>query len=150
MERARSVFALSLLIREGPATELTVATRILSHLGLLGADERIVMLVGSEVVYLAARGVSPSTMTPYDVAALRIGDATVLAGTPPDDAERYVSALRAARGARVAAHARGQMHTAPDLEALVAGLAGRPWSEAEAGARAAGALVGAYPGGEAG
>ncbi|MGH2379335.1 MAG: hypothetical protein ACRDGT_12795, partial [Candidatus Limnocylindria bacterium] len=81
---------MTLLIREVPATELTVATRILAHLGALPADGRVALRVGSDVVYLAARGVTVEVMTPYDVAAVRFGDGAVLAGQPPKDAGRYL------------------------------------------------------------
>lgn len=135
-----------LLIREGPATELTVATRILAHFGLLGAGGRVAMVVGSDVVYVSAREATPAAMTPYDVAALLVADGSTLAGTPPEDAARYVDALRATRGARVAAVARdGSLVTTPDLATLVEGLARMPWADAEGEARGAGALVGAYP-----
>lgn len=134
------------MIREGPATELTVATRILAHLGLLAEGGRVAVLVGTEVVYLPGRGATPATMTPYDVAAVRLADGLDLAGTPPDDAERYADALRrhpAARAAAMTAH--GGVTTARDVVDLVERLAGIPWAEAEAAARAAGALVGAHP-----
>src|SRR5258708_30345466 len=93
-----------MLIREDPATELTVATRILAHAGALASDGRVAALVGTEVVYLAARGISPHTMTPYDVAAVRLGDGSVLAGEPPEDFARYLAALRTT-GSRAAAGA---------------------------------------------
>jgi hypothetical protein len=135
-----------LLIREGPATELTVATRILAHLGLLGADGRVALRVGSDVVYLAGRGVRPPTMTPYDLAAVRLADGLELAGTPPEDAAQYLVALRADRGARVAARTPdGQIVTADGVVELVERLSRLGWSDAEARARAAGGLVGAYP-----
>lgn len=135
-----------LLIREGPATELTVATRILAHLGLLAGDGRVALVVGSEVVYLAARGARAATMTPYDVAALRLGDGLGLAGDPPGDAERYLAALRADRGAGAAAlSADGAMATAGGVVALVERLSGTAWSEAEARVRSGGGLVGVYP-----
>lgn len=103
------------------------------------------LLVGSEVVYLAGRGVGVATMTPYDVAALRVSDGLELAGIPPVDATRYLDALRAAPRARaVALVAAGDLASAPDVVALVEGLTGVPWAEAEARARAAGALLGAY------
>lgn len=135
-----------LLIREGPATELTVATRILAHRGLLAPGGRVALLIGRDVVYLAGRGIAPATMTPYDVCAVLLRDGSVLSGTPPEDGGRYLDALRGARGARVAALAAdGAMETTPDLATLVAGLAQMPWPDAEGEARAAGALVGAYP-----
>lgn len=137
-----------LLIREGPATDLVVATRILAHRGALAEGGRVALRVGSDVVYLAGRAVRAATMTPYDVSAVRLADGTTLAGTPPDDVGRYLDALRAAPAARVATlTAEGQMTVTPDLEALVEGLVQMPWSAAEADARGAGALVGAYPGG---
>jgi hypothetical protein len=127
-----------------PATELTVATRILSHLGMLAPDGCVAALVGSEVVYLAARGVSVATMTPYDVCAIRLGDATVLAGTPPDDAARYLAMLRMAGSQAVAATREADVGAA-NLAALIERITGLAWDEAEARARGAGALVGAYP-----
>lgn len=139
---------LTLLIREGPATEVTVATRILAHLGLLAADGRVAMLVGSEVMYVGGRGASAATLTPYDVCALRLADGIELAGAPPAAAQRYRDALRADRSARAAALvAPDDVVTAPDVVALVERLSGAAWAEAEGQARAAGALLGAYPAG---
>jgi len=135
-----------MLIREEPATELTVATRILARAGALAPDGRVAVAVGSDVLYLAARGASPHTMTPYDVAALHVADGTVLYGDPPDDAERYRDALRRSPEARAAAlTADGTLVTAASLRACVAALLGTPWDDAESDARAAGALIGAYP-----
>lgn len=135
-----------LLIRERPATELAVATRILAHLGILAPEGRLALAVGTDLVYLAARGTSPATMTPYDVCAVLRRDGSVLAGTAPDDVARYLGALEAAAGATaVALTADGRVAAAPDLRALVEGSSGAAWPEAEASARAAGALVGAYP-----
>jgi len=68
------------LIREEPATELTVATRILAHANALAGDGRIVLLTG-EVVYLASEGISNHTMTPYDVTIVRLRDGVELFGT---------------------------------------------------------------------
>lgn len=136
-----------MLIREGPATELTVAIRILAHRGSLAPDGHVAVLVGSEVVYLPARGTRPATVTPFDMAAVRLGDGLDLAGTPPDDAERYLRALRADPGARAVALAPDGLVTAAELSALVERLVGLPWPAAEVAARAAGALVGVYPGG---
>lgn len=135
-----------LLIREVPATELTVATRILSHLGALPSGGRVALRVGSDVVYLAGRGVVTEVMTPYDVAAVRISDAAVLAGEPPEDAGRYLDSLRAAPGAMVAAaRADGTIAVAPALAPLVERLTGLGWEEALERTRARGGLVGAYP-----
>ncbi len=135
-----------MLIREEPATELTVATRILARAGALAPDGRIAAVVGSDVVYVAARASSPHTMTPYDVSALHLADGTVLFGEPPHDAERYRDALRRAPDARAAALAAdGTLLTAPSLRACVAALLGKSWDDAESEARAAGALIGAFP-----
>lgn len=123
-----------------------MAIRILTHLGLLAEGGRVAILVGSEVVYLPGRGATPATMTPYDVAAVRLTDGVDLAGTPPEDAESYVNALRADRSAGAAAlTASGEMTTAHDIVELVERLARVPWAEAEASARTSGALVGGYP-----
>ncbi len=123
-----------------------MATRILAHLGALGVDGRAALIVGGDVVYLGGRGTTAATMTPYDVSAVLLTDGSALAGTPPDDAERYVVSLRGAPGARAAALGPdGVIASAPGLLALVEGLTRTPWAEAEAAARAAGALVGAYP-----
>lgn len=137
-----------MLIREAPATELTVATRILSRAEVLADDGRLALRVGSEVVYLAARGIAAASMTPYDVAALRLADGLSLAGDPPADAERYLEALRGSAGARAAALRRdGVVVTAGSARGCVAALLGRPYDEIEAEARLTGALFGAYPAG---
>jgi hypothetical protein len=125
-----------------------VATRILAHLGLLAPEGRMGALVGSEVVYLAERGTTAATMTPYDVCALRL-DGTVLAGTPPEDADRYPSALRAG-GCGAVALTDGGLVTAPDVVGLVEKLSRMSWEAAQAQARGAGALVGVYPADAAG
>lgn len=134
-----------MLIREEPATELTVATRILAHADAVGPDGRVVLLAG-EVVYVAGSGVSNHTMTPYDIAIVRLRDGLDLFGTPPLDLGRYLDALRAHPDARAAAVAAdGTLVTADGLGALVVALLHRPWDEAEAHARSVGALIGAYP-----
>jgi len=135
-----------LLIREVPATELTVATRILAHLGALPRGGRLALRVGADVVYLAGREVLAEVMTPYDVAAVRLADATVLAGDPPGDAERYLAALRSDGSAQVAAAARdGGIVTGTALGAVVERLTGLEWGEALDRTRGLGGLVGAYP-----
>lgn len=122
-----------------------MATRILAHLGALAPGGRVASLVGSEVVYIAGRSATPATMTPYDVAAVRLRDGLDLAGSPPEDVARYLGALRTERAARaVAAVADGDLVAAADLATLVEHVARLPWAEAEGRARAAGALVGAY------
>ena len=136
-----------MLIREDPATELTVATRILSHTDALAADGRVVLLTG-EVVYVAGAGIPNRTMTPYDVTIVRLRDGLDLFGTPPADVTRYLDALRSSPGSTAAALAvDGTLVTAEGLGPLVQVLLHRPWDEAEAQAKAAGALIGAYPAG---
>jgi hypothetical protein len=133
------------LIREDPATELTVATRILVHADALPAEGRVALLTG-EVVYLAGAGTANRTMTPYDVTIVRLRDGLDLFGTPPADVARYLDALRSSPGSTAAALAAdGTLVTADGLGALVLALLHRPWAEAEAQAKAAGALIGAYP-----
>jgi len=105
-----------------------------------------VVLLTGEVVYVAGDGVSNHTMTPYDVTIVRLRDGLDLFGTPPNDLARYLDALRAHPEARAAAFAvDGTLVTADSLPSIVATLLHRPWDEAEAHARAAGALIGAYP-----
>ena len=134
-----------MLIREDPATELTVATRILAHANALAADGRVALLTG-EVVYVAGAGIANPTMTPYDVTIVRLRDGLDLFGTPPADVGRYLDALRSTSGSTAAALAAdGTLVTADGLGALVLALLHRPWAEAEAQAKAAGALIGAYP-----
>lgn len=134
-----------MLVREDPATELTVATRILAHANALAADGRVALLTG-EVVYVAGDGVSNHTMTPYDVTIVRLRDGLDLFGTPPGDIGRYLDALRARPEARAAALAAdGTLVVADGLPSVTAMLVHRPWAEAEAHAKAAGALIGAYP-----
>jgi hypothetical protein len=133
------------LIREDPATELTIATRILAHAEALSADGRVVVLTG-EVVYVAGEGIRNHTMTPYDITIVRLRDGLDLFGTPPNDIGRYLDALRAHPEARAAALAvDGTLVTADSLAGVIAAVLHRPWDEAEAHAKAAGALIGAYP-----
>lgn len=97
-------------------------------------------------MYIPGRGVAAATMTPYDIAAVRLAGGIDLAGTPPPDADRYLDALRADRTARACAlTATGEIVTAADVVELVERLAGLPWAETQGRARAAGALLGAYP-----
>jgi hypothetical protein len=133
------------LIREDPATELTVATRILARAEALAAGGRVALLTG-EVVYLAGDGIANHTMTPYDVTIVRLRDGLDLFGIPPADVARYLDALRSSAGSTAAALAAdGTLVTADGLGALVQVLVQLPWDEAEAQAKAAGALIGAYP-----
>ncbi|CAN5162167.1 hypothetical protein BH18CHL2_BH18CHL2_07300 [soil metagenome] len=135
-----------MLIREGPATELTVATRILARAGVLAPDGRIALVVGSEVVYLGAKGVPPQSMTPYDVAAVRFPGGPILYGEPPPDVHSYIDALRAAHDARAAARrSDGTIVTAASVRDCVAMLLGRRYEDLVQEARASGAMFGAYP-----
>ena len=137
-----------MLIRERPATELTVATRILAHENALAPGGRVVLLIG-EVVYAAGDGVSNHTMTPYDVTIVRLRDGLDLFGTPPADIGRYLDMLRATPEAAAAALTLdGTLVTADGLPRLIASVLHRAWDDAEAQAKAAGALIGAYPVGD--
>jgi ribulose-5-phosphate 4-epimerase/fuculose-1-phosphate aldolase len=155
--------ATTVLIREHPATELTVATRILARADALAPDGRITLRL-HDVMYVGARGVSNHTMTPYDVVSLLLADGTPLVGVPPDDVDEYVAAHRAApdagsvgRGsdgvivaasslracaATLLAHRRGELR--PDTSSLE-----RVWEELVTEARVSGALIGAFPTDEA-
>ena len=134
-----------MLIREEPATELTVATRILAHAGALAPDGRVALLTG-EVVYIAGSGVSNHTMTPYDITIIRLRDGLELHGDPPADADRYLDALRTAAPACAAARSTaGILVSAASLPSLVRALLHSPWDDALAHASASGALIGAYP-----
>ncbi len=134
-----------MLIREEPATELTVATRVLAHADRLGAAGRVVLLTG-EVVYVGGAAISNHTMTPYDVAIVRLRDGLVLVGDPPTGLARYLDALRERPAARAAALTTdGTLVTAESLHSLVAVVLDRSWDDALDHARAVGALIGAYP-----
>ena len=122
-----------------------MATRILAHADRLATAGRVVLRTG-EVVYVASAGISNHTMTPYDVAIVRLRDGIELFGDPPPDVARYLEALRGRPDARAAARAAdGALVTADSLRGLVALVLDRSWDEAEAHARAVGALIGAYP-----
>jgi len=122
-----------------------VATRILAHADRLALAGRVALVTG-EVVYVSGAGISNHTMTPYDVAIVRLRDGLELFGDPPAGLERYLEALRGLPAARAAALATDEtLVTAESLHRLVAVMLDRPWDEAEAHARAVGALIGAYP-----
>lgn len=148
-----------MLIREQPATELTVATRILARADALSAEGRITLRL-HDVVYIAGRGVSNHTLTPYDIVSVLLADSTPLFGVPPDDVGEYVAAHRDARNAAsvarasdgslvadatlracaVAVLARRRGERSPDAARL-----DRVWEELVAEARIAGVLIGAFP-----
>jgi len=147
------------LIREQPATELTVATRILARADALAAQGRITVRL-NDVVYMAGRGVSNHTMTPYDVVSILVADGSPLVGTPPLDFDEYVAAHREAPEAgSVARGVDGGIVVAPSLRAcatlLLARRRGergpdsasleRVWEELVAEARLTGVLIGAFP-----
>ena len=151
--------ATAVLIREKPATELTVATRILARAEALPSDGRLTLRL-HDVVYVAARGVSNHTMTPYDVASVLLADGSPLVGVPPDDIDAYLSAHRAAPAAEsVGRGADGVVVAAPTLRACAMRLLARrrgerepaeasverAWEGLVADARISGALIGAFP-----
>lgn len=147
-------------MREQPATDLTIATRILARSGALAPNGRITLRL-HDVVYVAGKGASLATMTPYDVAVLFVEDASVLHGTAPDDVLGYLAAHRRWRdAASVARIVDGTFISAPTLRACsVAALRRargeegtndertieRVWEELVAQARISGALIGAFP-----
>lgn len=149
-----------MLVREQPATDLTIATRILARAGALAPDGRITLRL-HDVLYIGGRGASLATMTPYDVAVILLADGSTLHGDPPPDVAAYLdahhrwpeagSAARSPDGTLVSAatlrgcvvaalrHARGEQG-APD-EATIE----QAWLELVAQARISGALIGAFP-----
>jgi hypothetical protein len=147
------------LIREQPATELTVATRILARADALAPDGRITLRL-HDVLYLAGRGISNHTMTPYDVVSVLLADGSPLLGVPPDDLNEYVAAHRAAPEAQSTGRGSdGVIVAASSLRACAITLLARHrgdrgphgpsleqvWEELVAEARVSGALIGAFP-----
>src|SRR5688572_14104611 len=109
--------ATAVLIREQPATELTVATRILARADALARDGRITIRL-NDVLYVAGRGVSNHTMTPYDVVSILLADGSPLLGVPPGDVDEYLAAHRAAPQAESVGRGRdGVIVAAPSLRA---------------------------------
>ncbi len=147
-------------MREQPATDLTIATRILARAGALRSDGRVTLRL-EDVLYIGGRGASPATMTPYDVAVVLVADATPLHGTPPADVAAYLEAhRRAGEIASVARVADGTLVTAATLRACVIAALRHSrgedeakddetieeaWLELVAQARISGALIGAFP-----
>ena len=149
-----------MLVREQPATDLTIATRILARAGALTEDGRVTLRL-NDVVYIAGRGVGLATMTPYDVAVLLVVDGSTLHGTPPADAASYLAAhQRWPAAASVARLADGTYVSASSLRGCVVAalrqLRGEDattddaiiehlWLDLVAQARVSGALIGAFP-----
>ena len=149
-----------MLVREQPATDLTIATRILSRAGALAPEGRITLRL-NDVLYVAGRGVGLATMTPYDVAVLLVSDGSTLHGTPPDGLAAYLDAHRRnGHAASVALAADGTYVSAPSLRGCVVATLRRARGEEETGddatiervwldlvaqARVTGALIGAFP-----
>ena len=148
-----------MLIREQPATELTVATRILARADALAPEGRITLRL-NDVLYVSGRGVSNHTMTPYDVVSILLSDGSALLGVPPEDVDDYVAAhLSAPHAESTGRGADGVIVAAPSLRACAlvllarhrgedgpdAATGERVWEELVSDARIAGALIGAFP-----
>jgi hypothetical protein len=151
--------ATGVLIREHPATELTVATRILARADALAPDGRITLRL-NEVLYVSGRGVSNHTMTPYDVVSILLADGSPLLGVAPDDLDEYVAAHRAAPDAEsVGRGSDGVIVAAPSLRACAITLLARRrgeqgthgpsleqvWEGLVTEARISGTLIGVFP-----
>jgi len=147
------------LVRERPATELVIATRILARAHALAEGGRIALRL-RDVMYIGGRDASPATLTPYDVAVLLLEDGTVLHGSPPADVDRYLEAQRAPGVGSAARAADGVLVTAKDLRACAVAtlrrarredatadeaVIERTWLDLVADARVTGALIGAFP-----
>jgi hypothetical protein len=152
---------MSVLVREQPATDLAIATRILARAGALAPDGRITERLG-DVFYIGGRGVSLATMTPYDVAVVLVTDGSTLHGTAPDGVAAYLDAHRGnPRIGSVARVGGDEYVTAPSLRACVVAALRRSrgedpahhddatieraWLDLVQQARIAGALIGAFP-----
>ncbi|TMB97624.1 MAG: hypothetical protein E6J38_01630 [Chloroflexi bacterium] len=122
-----------MLVREQPATDLTIATRILARSGALVGDRRITLRL-RDVMYIGGRDVELSTMTPYDVAVVLSSDGRMSDGD-------YVCAPTL-RGCVVAAlrRVRGENETSADDATIEA-----VWLDLVSQARISGALIGAFP-----
>ena len=148
-----------MLVREQPATDLVIATRILASAGALAAEGRITLRL-HDVVYIGGRSASLSTITPYDVAVVLYSDGSTLHGTPPDDTPSYIEAhRRAPMAASVARVADGAYLSARSLRSCVVAALRRArgeedapddttietvWTELVSQARITGALIGAF------
>jgi hypothetical protein len=148
-----------MLVREQPATELVIATRILARAGALADGGRITLRL-NDVVYIGGRGASLATITPYDVAVVLYSDGSTLHGSPPDDTPAYVEAhRRAPLAASVARIGDGSYLSATSLRSCVVAALRRArgeeeasddttietvWTELVSEARVTGALIGAF------
>jgi len=150
-----------MLVREQPATELTIATRILARSGALVGDRRITLRL-RDVMYIGGRDVALSTMTPYDVAVVLSSDGSTLHGQAPSDIADYLEVHR--RSPHIASVARmsdGDYVCAPTLRGCVVAALRRVrgenetsaddatieavWLDLVSQARISGALIGAFP-----
>ncbi len=154
-----------MLVREQPAVDLAIATRILFRAGALAGDARVTVRL-NDVVYIGGRGVGLATITPYDIAVLLFADGSALHGVPPDDAAAYLDAHRRSPAAgSVARVGADEYVSAPSLRACVVAAIRRArgededpreltveaiWSELVSEARISGALIGAFASDEAG
>jgi hypothetical protein len=148
-----------MLVREQPATELVIATRILARAGALADGGRITLRL-NDVVYIGGRAASLATITPYDVAVVLYSDGSTLHGSPPDDTPAYVEAhRRAPLAASVARIGDGSYLSATSLRSCVVAALRRArgeeeasddttietvWTELVSEARVTGALIGAF------
>lgn len=151
---------MGMLVREQPATDLTIATRILARAGALAPDARITLRL-SDVLYIGGRAVGLSTMTPYDVAVVLVSDGSTLHGSPPDDVAAYLDAHRRwTAAASVVRMSDGSYLSAATLRACVVACLRRArgehatsdeaaiertWLDLVSQARITGALIGAFP-----
>ena len=113
-----------MLVREQPATDLTIATRILARSGALVGDRRITLRL-RDVMYIGGRDVELSTMTPYDVAVVLSSDGSTLHGQAPSDIADYLEVHR--RSPHIASVARmsdGDYVCAPTLRGCVVAALG--------------------------
>jgi ribulose-5-phosphate 4-epimerase/fuculose-1-phosphate aldolase len=147
------------LVREQPAVDLAIATRILFRAGALPEDGRITLRL-NDVVYIGGRGVGLATITPYDMAVLLLSDGSTLHGAPPADAIAYLDAHRRAPNAgSVVRVATAEFLSASTLRACVVAALRRArgeegssdemtieavWNEVVSQARISGALIGAF------
>jgi|SRR6185503_8332050 len=153
-----------MLVREQPAVDLAIATRILYRAGALAGDARVTARL-NDVVYIGGRGVGLATITPYDIAVLLLVDGSTLHGLPPDDVAAYLDAHRRAPAAgSVARVAEGEYLSAPSLRACVVAAIRQTrgeersdeltieaiWNDLVSEARISGALIGAFATDEAG